>query len=357
LVILPYEGPLYGELEKAGVRVMIQRDLTVVTRQKFRSFKRFASMAFSLPLSAAHLWRTVRAFRPDLIHTNTALILTPGIVARLCRLPHVWHVREFFAEFPSFWRHYQRFMLRFSDVILCVSAAVARQFDTRIQEKVVVIHNGLPQGEFAPLHAERVQAFREAYGLNGCRVVGVVGRIKFGRKGQDTFIRAAALLKQRFPDVKFACIGTPFPGNEDHLERLQQLVVDLKLENHVLFTGDVEDIQVAYASLEVSVLPTGLPEPFGGVVIESMAMGKPVVGTRLGGTIEQIEDGVTGFLVEPNNPQELASAIERLLTDKELRMQFGENGRKRYLTLFEFERFYQKMLAVYAKLLRGRSNA
>jgi glycosyltransferase involved in cell wall biosynthesis len=133
------------------------------------------------------------------------------------------------------------------------------------------------------------------------------------------------------------------------------MVVRLDLERDVIFTGDVEDIQAAYGVLEISVLPSGLPEPFGGVVIESMAMAKPVVGTRLGGTIEQIADGTTGFLVEPNNAGELASAIGRLLQDKELRIQLGENGRTRYLQLFEFENFYRKMLGVYSRLGVARS--
>jgi glycosyltransferase involved in cell wall biosynthesis len=197
---------------------------------------------------------------------------------------------------------------------VCVSHEVARQFDRRdADENVIVIHNGIPRTEFASPDANRVKAFRNKFGLDGHIVVGAVGRIKCGRKGQETFIEVAKLLKDRFPSTKYLCIGSPFPGNEDHLQRLRQMVVRLDLERDVIFTGDVEDIQAAYGVLEISVLPSGLPEPFGGVVIESMAMAKPVVGTRLGGTIEQIADGTTGFLVEPNNAGELASAIGRLV--------------------------------------------
>ena len=80
--------------------------------------------------------------------------------------------------------------------------------------------------------------------------------------------------------------------------------------------------------------------------------GKPVIGTRLGGTVEQIEDGVTGFLVEPNDPRELAAALERLLADADLRRRMGENGRARFLRLFEFEAFYARIASVYAQITK-----
>lgn len=353
MAILPYDGPLRDELQTHGVEVRIHHDLPVVTRQESKNLLGLISILLRIPFSIVKIWSVIRKFRPDIVHTNTALILSPGIAAKLRNVPHVWHVREFFVEFPKFWKWYQWFMYYFADVIVCVSTPVAKQFKERIlQEMVFVIHNGFPEEEFKPVEAERIQAFRNRLGLDSNLTVGVVGRIKFARKGQDVFVKAVALLKDKFPHVQFILVGSPFPGNEEHLYNLMELIKELGIEDRVIYTGDVDDIKAAYSVLDISVLPSALPEPFGGVVIESMAFGKPVVGSELGGTLEQIEDGVTGFLVEPNAPKDLAKALEHLLSDSELRRKMGENGRKRFLALFEFGPFYEKVSLLYSKLIR-----
>lgn len=337
--------------------VQIHRSLPVITREDFGGFLKPIVLLWKIPISVLNLLVVVLKLRPDIIHTNTALILSPGIVARCTRTPHVWHVREFFEEFPRLWKWYQWYMSMFSDTVICVSQAAAEQFSQRIKtKKIKVIHNGFPSEEFRSVEPERVHAFCEQYGIGGHLAVGVVGRIKFGRKGQDVFVKAIALLKDKFPDVKFLLIGSPFPGNEDHLENIRHLIKELNIEKNVIYTGDVEDIKAAYTALDISVLPSALPEPFGGVVIESMAFGKPVVGTRIGGTKEQIEDGVNGYLVEPNNPSELAKALELLISDSEKRQTMGMNGKKRFEMMFEFEAFYTKILSIYAKIARQENS-
>ncbi len=354
LAVLPYDGALRAELEHNGASVTIHRNLPIVERHKMRRRLGLIKLLLSMPISVISLLRLAARFRPDIIHTNTAVVLSSGIAARIAGVPHVWHIREFFVDFPGLWQRYQWFMHRFSDVIICVSAAVAEQFDPRIREtRVTVVHNGFPKGEFGT-SPEAVAAFRQRFGIEGCPAVGVVGRIKLGRKGQETFVRAAACLQEAFPQARFLLIGSPFSGNEDHLDRLMALVQELGLQGKVIYTGDVDDVKAAYAALDISVLPSGQPEPFGGTVIESMAMGLPIVGTRHGGTVEQIEDGVTGFLVEPNNPEELAAALARLLGDAELRRRMGECGRERFLCLFEFGPFYDKMLSIYARVKDAR---
>ncbi len=310
MVVLPYEGPLLDRLRAQDVRAEIHRALPIVTRSSIRSPRGLAQLALNIPRSTRWLDRLIRRFRPDVVHTNTALILTPGLAARFAGIPHVWHVREFFSEFPSFWKKYQWYMHGLADRIVCVSGAVAGQFHPEIRSrKVTVIHNGIPQSEFSGADPDRVRAFRERCNLNGHFVVGVVGRIKFGRKGQESVVRAAQQLRERYPHVRYVFVGSPFPGNESHLENLHDLIRDCGVDDRIILSGESHDMSAAYSSFDISVLPSALPEPFGGIVIESMAMGKPVIGTNIGGTIEQIDDGVTGFLIEPDRPDLLADAI------------------------------------------------
>jgi glycosyltransferase involved in cell wall biosynthesis len=277
--------------------------------------------------------------------------MASGLAARLCRVPHAWHLREFFSEFPRLWRLYRAGMLALSDCVVCVSQAVAGQFPSKAQAGVRVIHDGFPRDEFAEPGKDRVLAFRERFGLGDSRLVGLIGRIKLGRKGQDTFVRAAARTAPDHPDARFLVVGAPFPGNEDHLEALHAMVDELALQDRVVFTGELDDVRPVVAACDVLVMASGTPEPFAGTVIEAMALGKPVVGARVGGTAEQIVDGETGILVEANNPGEMAGAIDRLLSRQDLRESMGTRGRRRFLARFEFEEFYRNLSGLYAELV------
>jgi glycosyltransferase involved in cell wall biosynthesis len=270
----------------------------------------------------------------------------------LAGVPHIWHVRESFSEFGNLWRYFQRYMLWLSAKIICVSTPISEQFGLNSSGgKICVIHNGFPLEEFSSVRSERVKDFRSKYGLaeSGC-LVGVVGRIKFQRKGQEVFVRAAGLLRDKFPQARFLCIGSPFPGNESHLVNLLKLIHELELEGYVLYTGDVPDIKAAIAGLDILVLSSTQPEPFAGVVVEAMALSRPVVATAIGGSIEQVVDDQTGYLVEPGNPVSMAIAIEKLLESPDRRLRLGRNGHARFLENFEFEPFYQKILRLYQQV-------
>ncbi len=131
---------------------------------------------------------------------------------------------------------------------------MADQFTLRIwARKVVVLHDGLPTSEFPEVSPTKVRAFRDRYHLDGNLLVGLVGRIKIGRKGQDILLDAAVRLKPRFPDTRFSVYRQPFSGNEDHLARLRELIAEKNMDNEIIYTGDLEDVKTAYAALDISV--------------------------------------------------------------------------------------------------------
>jgi glycosyltransferase involved in cell wall biosynthesis len=351
VVVLPYDGPLTAALLDTGIEVHIDSCLAVLSRQSLRSAKGALELLTCFPSSIRSLRRAIHLVQPDLVHTNTAVVLSSGVAAKLEGIPHIWHVRESFEDFGLIWKLYQWYLFFFSSRIVCVSGAVQKQFNAFIRRrKSIVLHNGIPRAEFAPVSDERVRAFRHEYGLEGYLIVGVVGRLKLVRKGQDTFLKAAAMLAGDYPQTRFVLIGSPFPGNEMHEVALRRLGRELGIEDRVVYTGDVDDIRAAYAALDISVLPSEQPEPFGGVVIESMAAGKPVVGTRTGGTGEQIVHDTTGLLVEPGDALSLAAALRRLMDDSLLRESFGREGRKRFESHFEFEAFYTCIRHTYSEL-------
>jgi glycosyltransferase involved in cell wall biosynthesis len=283
----------------------------------------------------------------------TAVLLSSGPAAMVSGIPHIWHVREFFVEFGGLWRYYQKYMLWLSTRIICVSTPVAEQFvQFKRSKKIVVLHNGFPAEEFQGVTADRIEKFRTTFGSPEVKyLIGVVGRIKFQRKGQEVFVRAAGILRKEYPHVRFLCIGSPFPGNEIHLANLLMLINELQLEGYVLYTGDIEDIKAAIRGLDVVVMSSTQPEPFGGVVVEAMALARPVVATGIGGSMEQVVDGVTGYLVEPGNPNSMANALAKLLDSDDRMKRFGENGYIRYLEKFEFKQFYLSLLELYQQAI------
>ena len=348
LTVLLMEGPLAGALREQEIAVVINRRMATVMRRKTGRVRWLARLIVRVGRSVLFLSKLVREFKPHLIHTNTALAFVSGFVARCQRVPHVWHIREFFTEFPRMWKIYQWYMFVFSDRIIAVSRAVSEQFHPRIRrERVRVLHNGFPASEFPPVEDARKDGLRRRFGLTGAPIVGVVGRLKPGRKGQDIFLRAVPRIAARWPQAHFVLIGSVFPGNEDQEVILRELARELGIDDRITITGDVEDIKGMYSILDVSVVPSALPEHFGGVTIESMAMGCAVVATRTGGTPEQVIDGDTGFLAEPSDPDDLSAAIMRLLEDPVMRRRMGEAGRRRFEECFEFESFYPQLIEIY----------
>ncbi len=320
VVVLPEDGPLKNLLEAEKIKVLVHPRLSVITRTVFKSW-RLVPFALNFPFSVLWLRQLIRREQIALVHTNTGVILSPALASKLAGVPHVWHFRDWFQEFGWVWPLYARYAVSCSKKIVCVSNAVAGQFTRR--DNVVVIHNGFSLDEFQVAKADLRREFRARFNLGDDFVVGCVGRIKLVRKGQEVLVRAAALLKQRGRKLKVLIVGTPFTGNESHLEQLQNLALELGVSGDVVFIGELADTRIAYAAMDTLTLTSAQPEPFGGVVMEAMCMGLPVVATNIGGSLDQVVEGETGFLVPPADAAALAVAIEKLMLDAALRDKMG----------------------------------
>jgi glycosyltransferase involved in cell wall biosynthesis len=351
LALLPAEGPLAEQLRAMAVPVTVFPQLSVITREVFHSW-RLPFFALNIPLSALAMWRILKREKIALVHTNTGVILSPGPAAWLAGVPHVWHIRDWFQEFKSFWRFYETWMRRFSTRIIAVSGAIAGQFSDRA--KVEVINNGFDIAEFELGAADAGAEFRREHRLGDGPVVGCVGRIKLQRKGQEVLLHAADLLRQRGVRAKYLVVGAPYSGNESHLEVLHTIIREAGLTDDVIFTGELSDPRPAYAAMDIFVLPSAQPEPFGGVVMEAMCMGLPVIATNIGGSVEQVAEGETAYLVPPNDPAALADKLELLLRDAAACKRFGKAGRRRIGEHFTLKGMVEKIVRVYEECLIAR---
>ncbi len=351
LVLLPNDGPLRQKIEALGAEVVFHPRLSIITGHVVRSW-RMLIFLFEFPASVLFLWRLIRRRKIDLVHTNTGAMVSPGLAAKLAGVPHVWHIRESFQAFRRIWEPYSSYILWSSDEVIAISQAVASQFANA--SRINVVYDGCPLDESCD--PEAGQDFRRRFSLGTEFVAGCVGRIKLRQKGQDVLVRAAAILKARGRCPKVLIIGAAHPRNEDHFQKLKELIVESGLQDEVILTGELDDVKPAYAAMNVLVLPSGQPEGLGDVIMEAMAMKVPVIATNIGGPPEVVQDGITGFLIPPSDPEALADKIELLMNDPKLGQRLGQAGPNRVKEHFSIEEMIRKIEALYSHRMRRPAN-
>jgi glycosyltransferase involved in cell wall biosynthesis len=207
-------------------------------------------------------------------------------------------------------------------VVVCSSDA-ALEAQRRITPRGLIrkIQLGTEIGEVAA-HRGRGIALRRKLGWNGRPVVGIVGRLE-PWKGQEVFLRAAALVSETHPAAQFAVVGGAVHGREgSYPGDLRTLTGQLGISEKVHFTGHRLDVWDWCDALDV-VVHASFGEPFGLVVVEAMALAKPVIAAGDGGPLEIVEDGVSGLLTRPGDHEALAGSIRRLLDDPNLAAKLG----------------------------------
>lgn len=300
--------------------------------------------------------RIIRQHSIDIIHTHRDV---PGnkaevLAAKLTGVPIVAHVHGL----PTLWL-FDRLMSRLVDSFVYISSAVARhhQNQRRNNSHGVVIHNGIDITAYCSSHTSG--ALRTGYGLKKTdALVGMIGRFE-PWKGQRFFIEAMKHVATGCPDAKGLLIGGfnlnsgPRPGSIEfeYASSLKQLAHHYGIEDKIIFTGYLNNMPEIIADLDIVVHASCTPEPFGLVIIEAMAAGKPVVATNAGGVPDIIQDGINGTLVPMRNADAMADAILDLLADPGKVKRMGRAAQKRVADAFTHIRQAQAVQALYQRLL------
>jgi glycosyltransferase involved in cell wall biosynthesis len=197
---------------------------------------------------------------------------------------------------------------------------------------------------------------RRAWGMREDEVaVALFGRV-VPWKGQLQFARAMAKAMQADPRIRAVLVGDGGDGGAAHLEAVRAEVRASGLEARWTFAGYRADVEACYAAADVVVHASITPEPFGMVVPEAMAAGRPVIAADAGGPAEVVEHGVHGLRVPPGDVDALADAVLALAGDPALRAAMGELGRAHARTRFRVEHGARAVAGVYARVL-GRAAA
>ena len=228
---------------------------------------------------------------------------------------------------------------------LAISQAVQQSMLARQEappEKIVVVPNGLSGVEVPP---EAAADIRREFGIGrDAPLIVCVARLE-REKDILTLLRAMPGVLGGVPEARALVVGT---GAER--ASLEAAARELGIADAVQFAGFREDARAAIAAGDVFVLPS-LEEPFGLVLLEAMALKRPIVATAVGGPLEIVVDGEIGYLVPPAAPERLASALQELLTAPERRSQMGAQGYTRYLKHYTAEKMAEGTIRVYQSVL------
>lgn len=271
--------------------------------------------------SVAALRRLLTAQRIGLIHANNfKMHVLAALAATGLGIPVLWHVRDIFPERTA---GLLRLGSRAADRVLTVSRAVAAQF--RDGSNVSVLYNavelpsdpGLSESTDGP-------------------VIGYAGRLD-GGKGLDALVTAFLGLLGRHPRARLLIAGE---GPERR-----------SIPDHpaIEVAGFQNDVSLAWRRMDICVQPSSQPDSFPRAVIEAMSWAKPVVGAKIGGIPEAIEDGSTGLLFEPGDAAGLQARLETLLGHPGRAREMGAAGRRRCERLFSVSAQIEQLTAIYEK--------
>ena len=305
---------------------------------------------------ALSLRRIMRSFRPHLVHLNDVLPLNrPGVMAsRSVGLPVVCHCRSFATATPAD----NRWLLPGVDGMIFISQAIAEAHLAAMPplRHYAVIPNAVDLSNYAgPVDRAAVRA---SLGVPADALLLVMaGRIS-PWKGQHIFVEALARVRETHPAVYGVIVGLAEEADgPGYAGRVQAQAEALGLGQHLHMAGFRADIPQVLRAADVVVHCSVKPEPFGRVIIEGMAAGRPVVASALGGTVEIIADGVDGLLTPAGDPAALAAALRRLLADPEERERLGQTGRSTVARRYQVDAHVRAVRTFYERVLAARCEA
>lgn len=336
-------APQYTEFDDSIFRGRIER---------FRSFSFifYKECRVSVP-NYSRMKGLLEDFRPHIIHIITPFMM--GLEGLRCgkRLDipvvatyhtnYAQYMKYYYADFieAGLW-DYIRWFHNQCQLSLCPSQETRKELLRHGVRNVEVCPNGIHPDIFSP--DKRNEQVRKKYGIKDKIGLLYVGRIS-REKNLDMLVDVMNILNKQYKQS----IKLIMTGNGPYLDHIKRLMPD-----NVIYTGYLlgQSLSEIYASSDVFVFPS-VTETFGNVVVEAMASGLPVVAVAAGGVKDNVENGYNGFLVSPDNVEQFAAAVARLIEDDAVRKRMSHNARQYALGL-TWDTVFDNLLQIYDNLLK-----
>lgn len=345
IVILPNTGPLIELLGKKNIPVIVT-PVIKMSRKMFGIFN-LISLPAQVISSIKRIDSATKGIKIDCIYSNTLAVLIGIVYAKKRKLQHIWHVHEII-ENPRLIRRVFTKLLS----LKCNTEIIYNSFSTKLfweksnklsSKKSTVVWNGISKNA-SPSALQQIAELR--VNLLGCQpddlIIGLIGRINRW-KGHQLLLDAIKddLLKNK--SIKLVFIGSPPPQQDVHLKILQEKIVKFGLITSVKIIPFQDNIWPIWEAIDIAVVPSTEPEPFGLVALEAMLCKKAVIASNHGGLTEIISNNETGLLFEPNNQEALTTALRELISNKSKRLLMGNNGYNRATNFFTLERYVNEI--------------
>jgi glycosyltransferase involved in cell wall biosynthesis len=334
-------------------------DLTYLANERGIPFVKIPSMVtyispWHIIRSSAELYAHMRQEKYDVVHTNNAFAGAAGrLAAVLARVPviihhvHGWGLQSDMSKLARMvYVASERFCAKFSSRLIAVSKPnIEKGLTNKIckEDKFALIYNGIDLENFQQQVDRRAVCLE--LGLDPeCKIIGQIGRLDKQKNPLD-FIRAAAIVAGKYPNVQFVIAGDGVLRPE-----CESLIKELNLTGKFFLLGYRNDINRLYPILALTALSSlweGLPVVFQ----ESMIAGKPIVANDVDGARDVIIDGKTGYLVTPHQPEEMANRILTLLKDEKLCDQMGITA-KQHAQRYSSDGMVKQIVSLYIELLK-----
>lgn len=317
------------------------------------------------PSSFFVLKRVLKEYKPDIVHLHTMNQVTPSVLFLLKKYPTVMtlHGPESFLSKllvwflqPSHFKHklYDKKDLNMIGKLTYFYFNSIQKFLYKFGLKKVDVFiapskyiQNLAETDVSPIiHLPNFIELRKFHELTSNYNLLFVGRLE-KLKGVEFLIQAMHSIIKVFPQATLTIIG-----DGSYKTELFNMTKRLQLEEYIQFIGWVEnkDLDTHYEKASIVVVPSVWVETFGIVILEAMSAGRPVIGTNVGGIPEIIDDEVNGFLVEPQNPEQIAEKVIKLFLDGKLLKELGRSARKK-AEEFSVEKHVEKLEKVYEEII------
>lgn len=294
-------------------------------------------------------YRIGKRHNVKIVHLNNILgSQLAGIIAsKLLNVPCVAHLRAF--EDITFMTKLYAAMI---DHHIAISSAIKKNLlDLEVPEhKISIVWDSVDLKEFDN-NSSYEYLFEEFNIDKGEKLFGIFGRI-IEWKGIREFILSADYVFKEVSDAKAFIVGDPSDGNKDYYYSMRTLVRNLGMDDKIVFTGFREDVPALMNMMNVIVHTSIQPEPFGMVLIEAMALGKPVVATKAGGPLDIVDNGESGFLADIGDYMEMGRKITMLLKNPALSKEMGNKAKEKAMNYFCKEKHARAVEDIYENLIR-----
>jgi glycosyltransferase involved in cell wall biosynthesis len=345
-IVFPEDSDLTEELRHAGVHVLVipnpQEGLVVQ-----RNIVKAARLILSRCRYGHRLHRLCRSGNYDLVYINSLISIFPGISAFLSGKRVLWHIHETFPRTVN--NRLKAWLIkRWSDAIVFASPTCRPLFEPiprRIDAEF--IPNGLALEPYRN-QPRADHLYNELKIARDCTIITSIGYIH-RIKGIDLLLKSLPRILREIPNAHFLIVGDRSKAPKEYDDLLKNIIENTNVGEHVTFTGERRDIPQLLSITHLFVLPSRM-ESFPVVLLEAMAAETPVVATRVGCVEEILDFGKAGYVVAPDDPEQLSHAVADLLKNRSLSEQLVRHASQRVKDEYSLDRFVDRIQRIVDKV-------